>query len=202
MAETLDRRYQGGQKEIRVDRPDERTEYWIGNSYKGLYEALKWCEFIPADTPAGEEKHALERATGSEEPRLGIASRETEEKFTKAMEAYFAIRTMEKEREDRQAIREKLRDDLKEYLAEHPEESWSTGESVAGIAEEAYGIDRENFRFLDLKAVMAACFDAKYRAGLEESNRNLRMYEERSAEVTFKTTEKKLQDFIGDDWKL
>jgi hypothetical protein len=201
MSETLEKR-RPNIGEIKIEKPDERIEYWIANSYKGLYEALKFCEFIPPDTPPGMEKKALAVATGSEEPRLGVADRDTEWKFARSMEAYFAIRTMEKEREDRQDQRSRLVADVKEYLEEHPEEIWSTGEMVRGTVDESMHIDNEAFRYLDLKAVMASCFDTKYRAGLEESNRNLRMYEEKTAEVTFRTTEKRIQDFMGDDWKL
>jgi hypothetical protein len=202
MSETLDKRNRPNFGEIKIDKPDERIEYWTANSYKGLYEALKFCEFIPPDTPSGQEKKALAVATGSEEPRLGVADRDTEWKFTRAMEAYFSIRAMEKEREARQDQRSGLIRDLKEYLEEHPEEIWSTGETVRGTIDESLHIDSEAFRYLDLKAAMAACFDTKYRAGLEESNRNLRMYEEKTAEVTFRTSEKRIQDFLGDDWKL
>lgn len=202
MPETLDRRYRTNPGEVKIERPDDRVEYWIGNSYKGLYEALKFCEFIPADTPSGQEKKALASATGSEEPRLGIADAETEARFMRAMQAYFALRTMEKEKSGRQLEEDQLLSELGAYLEEHPEERYSTGESIMGTAREASSIDSYPFRFLDLKAVMAACFDAKYRAGLEESNRNLRMYEEKSAEVTFRTTEKKIQDFFNDGWKL
>ena len=201
MSATLDKRNPNFH-EVKVEKPDERIEYWQGNNYKGMYEALKFCEFIPADTAEGKENEALRKATGSEEPRVGIADRATEERFQKAMEAFFSLRAMTKEKEARQDLRAEFKKEREEHLVQHPEEIWSTGERERGIIQDSMNIDQEQFRFLDLKAALASCFDAKYRAGLEESNRNLRMYEEKSAEVTFRTTERKIQDFLEDEWRL
>lgn len=186
--------------EVKLEGPDTRYEYWEGAPFGVDFRILRWAEIIDPDTEEGEEKLALQSITGGDDFRLARADPETERRFKVGTERASAALTIEKATEDRLIRIDMLRDEYNRLAERFPEERYSFEQKLMELDDtEAISTENAEKNYDDLLTLLNADFFAKLQASADEANRNFRVYEKKTAEFTFKTTEEKIQDFLKDE---
>lgn len=194
---------QGGEVNV-IRTTDPRIDTW-GDGPLGIdFRILQFGEIVPPGTELKDVKRALEKVTGGMDFRLARADPETEARWKSNIETAAAALTIQSSSRERIAELKQLRSEFLDLSERYPDEAMSIEQLLMDLDDtEALSIENARKNYDDLLTMLYADYHVKLQAAAEESNRNLRMYEEHSREITLKETNKKaIESFFKDEGVL
>ena len=166
------------------------------------FRVLKFAEIVPEKTELSEIKKALERVTGGKDFRLGRGDPMTEARWKANVETAAAALTIQNSSRERIEELDNLREELEGLKESYPDEAWSIDQQIMDLYD-TQAMSEENARkdYNSLLTMLYADYHVKLQAAAEEPSRNLRVYEEHTREMTFKTTDKRMAEMVDNYFK-